>query len=71
MGAPDDLEGFVQFQADDLTIYVARELLQKLEPGAEKQPFYLDGYGRFWIDLAEPWKGLPDHQEVSLVQSDT
>ena len=57
MGAPDDPEGFVQFQADDLTIYVARDLLQKLEPGAEEQPFYLGSYGRFWMVLAEPWQG--------------
>jgi len=70
MGVPENQTEFVRFVADDLTIYVARDLLQKLEPGAEKQPFYLDGYGRFWMVLAEPWQGLPDHQEVSLVQSD-
>ncbi|RLC93464.1 MAG: hypothetical protein DRI77_11890 [Chloroflexi bacterium] len=61
MGVPENQAEFVRFVADDLTIYVARELLEKLEPGAEKQPFYLDGYGRFWIDLAEPWEGLSDH----------
>lgn len=66
MGVPDNPDEFVQFQAQDLTVYVARELLEKLEPGAEKQPFYLDGYGRFWMVLAEPWKGLPDHQEAFL-----
>jgi len=61
MGVPENQAEFVRFVADDLTIYVARELLEKLEPGAEKQPFYLDGYGRFWIDLVEPWEGLSDH----------
>jgi len=56
MGTPENLEEFVRFVADDLTIYVARELLQKLEPGAAQQSFYLDGYGRFWMVFAEPWQ---------------
>ncbi len=56
MGVPENPAEFVRFVADDLTIYVARELVQKLEPGAEKQPFYLDGYGRFWMVFAEPWQ---------------
>jgi len=57
MGAPDDPEGFVRFEAGDLTIYVAQGLLKKLEPRAQQMPFYIDGYGRFWLAFAEPWAG--------------
>jgi hypothetical protein len=58
MGAPDDLEGFVLFEADDLTIYVSRDLLKKVRAGEQRMPFYLDGYGRFWLVFNEPWQGL-------------
>jgi hypothetical protein len=54
MGTPDDPEGFVRFEADGLAIYVAWELLEKLEPGAQRVPFYIDGYGRYALVLAEP-----------------
>jgi hypothetical protein len=57
MGTPDDPEGFVQFETDGLTVYVARELLEKLEPGTQQVPFYIDGYGRYALVLAEPWNG--------------
>ena len=57
MGTPDDPERFVQFEADGLTVYVARGLLEKLGPGAQHVPFYIDGYGRYALVLAEPWNG--------------
>ena len=57
MGTPDDPKGFVQFEADGLTVYVARELLEKLGPGAQRVPFYIDGYGRYALALAVPWSG--------------
>jgi hypothetical protein len=40
MGMPDNLEGYVRFDAGDLTIYVAQALLEKLEAGVTEQPFY-------------------------------
>jgi len=46
---------FICFEAGDLTIYVAREFLEKLETGVQQMPFYIDGYGRFWLVFAEPW----------------
>ena len=55
MGTPDALGGFVRFEAGNLTVYVAQGLLEKLEPGAQQMPFYIDGYGRFWLVFAEPW----------------
>ena len=57
MGTPDDPEGFVRFEADGLTVHVARELLERLEPGAQQVPFYIDGYGQYALVLAEPWNG--------------
>lgn len=57
MGAPDDLEKFVRFEADDLAVYVSRELLDRLEPGAREMRFYIDGYGGFWLNFAESWQG--------------
>jgi hypothetical protein len=58
MGVPDDPHGFVQCEAGSLIVYVARGLLEDLEPGARQMPFYIDGYGRFWLVFAEPWKRL-------------
>jgi hypothetical protein len=57
MGAPDNLEKFVRFEADDLAVYVSRELLDKLESATRKMRFYIDGYGGFWLNFAEPWRG--------------
>ena len=60
MGVPDSPHEFVRFQADGLTVYLARELLAKLEPGADRQRFYLDGYGGFCLLLSDGWpRSLP------------
>ena len=58
MGAPENPEEYVRFEAGDLTVYVARDVLGRLESGAAKQRFYFDGYGGFWLVLAKPWVGL-------------
>lgn len=57
MGAPDNPEEYVRCDAEDLTIYVARALLEKLEAGATEQIFYIDGYGRYSLILGAPWGG--------------
>jgi hypothetical protein len=57
MGTPDNLAEYIRFDADDLTVYVARALLEKLEAGVTEQPFYIDGYGRYSLILGEPWGG--------------
>lgn len=41
MGAPDNPEEYIRFDSDDLTVYVARALLEKLEAGATEQPSIL------------------------------
>jgi hypothetical protein len=57
MGTPDNPEEYVRFDADDLTVFVARALLEKLEAGATEQSFYIDGYGRYSLVFDEPWGG--------------
>jgi hypothetical protein len=57
MGTPDNLEEYVRLDADDLTIYVARPLLEKLALGAKQMLFYIDGYGRHVLVFDEPWRG--------------
>jgi len=56
MGTPDNPAEYVRFDADDLTIYVAQVLLEKLEVGTTEQPFYIDGHGRYSLILDEPWR---------------
>ncbi len=56
MGAPDNPEEYVRFDADGVTVYVSRQLLQKVKPGATEMPFYVDGYGRFYLRFEEPWQ---------------
>jgi hypothetical protein len=36
---------------------VSQQLLATLKPGARQMPFYIDGYGRFWLVFVEPWTG--------------
>jgi hypothetical protein len=57
MGMPDKPTEYVRFDADGLTVYVARALLEKLEAGATEQIFYIDGYGRYTLVFGEPWGG--------------
>jgi hypothetical protein len=57
MGTPDNPEEYIRFEAEDLTVYVAQALLEKLEAGATEQPFYIDGYGRYTLVFDKPWGG--------------
>lgn len=51
MGKPEDVEDFERFEAGDITIYISRELLERQEPGTGWVPFYIDGYGKFRLQL--------------------
>ncbi len=52
MGEPEDTDAFVRFQADDITVYISRQLLEeKIEPGTTQITFYIDGYGRHKLIL--------------------
>lgn len=54
MGEPDKSEKFVRLQADDLRIYVSREVWDKRKPGQSKLLVAVAGYGRFWLYLEPP-----------------
>ncbi|MGD2144435.1 MAG: hypothetical protein PVF54_08165 [Anaerolineae bacterium] len=58
MGRPDNLEHFLRLEADDVTVYVSQEILERQKPGTRRIRFYIDGYGAFWLDLDQPWRGI-------------
>ncbi len=49
MGKPEQPAEYVRFQDGDVEIYLARDIVDKLEPGAEKLLFAVQDYGRFWL----------------------
>ena len=51
MGEPEDREKFVPLEADGLTIYVSREIMDGLKPHQSKILVAVSGFGRFWIHL--------------------
>lgn len=54
MGEPDNREPFVGLQADDLYIYVSREIWDQLKPRQSKLLVAVAGYGRYWLYLEPP-----------------
>lgn len=58
MGRPDNLEEFVRLDADDVTVFVRRELLDRHGRETRRLRFYIDGYGSFWLKLPERWRGV-------------
>jgi len=57
MGRPENLGDYVRFEAEEITIYVSRKFLNRQKPGTWRLRFHIDGYGRFWLRLKEPWRG--------------
>jgi hypothetical protein len=39
----------VRLEAEGLEIYLAREVVERLEPDVERIEVLLPGYGRFWL----------------------
>ncbi|MFW6116040.1 MAG: hypothetical protein ACOC7Y_03145 [Chloroflexota bacterium] len=62
MARPDNPEDYVPFEADDLTVYVSRDLLDRQEPGTRRLRFYIGGYGGYWLEFAEPWDSASDEE---------
>jgi len=54
MGVPDHPESFARLEADDLVIYVAREIHDSLKPEQFKLLVAVSGYGRYWLHLRPP-----------------
>lgn len=58
MAEPENPEDYVRFTIDDaLSAYVSRDLLDKQDPDVQKLRFHIGGYGGYWLELAEPWRG--------------
>jgi hypothetical protein len=57
MGRPENLEDYVRFESEEITIYVSHKFLNRQKPGTWRLRFHIDGYGRFWLRLKEPWRG--------------
>jgi len=51
MGKPENEEDFIPFQADDIQVYLAKDIWDKLEPGAKRLRFAIGGYGRFNLEF--------------------
>jgi hypothetical protein len=62
MGEPDDREQFVLLQADDLEIYVSRDIWDSMKPKQSRLLVGVAGYGRFWLYLKPP-SGMPRERE--------
>ncbi|MGQ9494073.1 MAG: hypothetical protein ACUVR2_09960 [Anaerolineae bacterium] len=56
MGIPERPEDFVRLAADDLAIYLSKDIWDNLKPRQSKLLVAVSGYGRFWIYL-EPVPG--------------
>jgi len=52
MGKPDNLERYGLIRCDDIEVYVAPDIWQRIEPQTEKILIAIEGYGRFWLWLA-------------------
>ncbi len=64
MAKPDNPEDYVPFEVDDLVVYVAHDLLARQEPDAQRLRFFIGGYGGYWLELAEPWQGDEEMEDV-------
>jgi hypothetical protein len=49
MGKPENPEEYVRFQDDDIEIYLAKDIFDRLGPETEKILFAVQDYGRFWL----------------------
>jgi hypothetical protein len=52
MGKPDDLEKYRELTVNDLTFYVAKEIMNGLEEQTQELKFVVEGYG--WFKLPIP-----------------
>jgi len=51
MGAPDHPNEFLRLESEDLTIYLARDIWNSLQPEQVRFLVAVCGYGRFWLEL--------------------
>lgn len=50
MGIPKEIENFEAFEANDITVYVAKDILQT-EVKENSLDFYIEGYGKHKLNI--------------------
>jgi hypothetical protein len=51
MGKPENEQDYVRFTAEDIEVYLSREIREGLDPKATELRFAIAGYGRFYLKL--------------------
>lgn len=49
MGKPDDEQDYVRFMAEDIEVYLSKEIWEGLDPQDTGLRFAIAGYGRFYL----------------------
>ena len=51
MGKPENEQDFIPFAAEDIQVYLTRDIWESLEPGTSSLRFAIGGYGRFTLEF--------------------
>ena len=49
MGKPENEQDYIHFRAEDIEVYLAKEIWEGLDPKAKDLRFAIPGYGRFYL----------------------
>jgi len=49
MGKPENEQDYIHFMAEDIEIYLSKEIWERLGPEAADLRFAIAGYGRFYL----------------------
>jgi hypothetical protein len=49
MGKPENEQDYIRFMAEDIEVYLSKEIWEELDPKAAKLRFAIAGYGRFYL----------------------
>ena len=51
MGKPEDEQDYILFVAEDIEVYLSKEIWEGLDPEARDLRFAIAGYGRFYLQF--------------------
>jgi len=51
MGKPENEQDFIPFMAEDIQVYLAKDIWEGLVPGTSSLRFAIPGYGRFILEF--------------------
>jgi len=49
MGKPENEQDYIRFMAEDIEVYLSKEIWEGLDPQATELRFAIAGYGRFYL----------------------